>query len=149
MNKRQIKKKRKKVVCPLVDELGILTLNAEEYRKAITDYQNYVLRHFSYYHYRDKQKLYRKPCIFVYPVGEACRSYMDELMKRTRRYPVKPTNEKYKEIAYATGIDYNHANIVAFDDFGTHKKAPTLRFFEKDKEYEEYEKEVKNANSAN
>lgn len=74
-----------------MDEMNLLTLNAEECKKARTDYQNFVLKYFSYYHYRDKQKLYRKPCGFVYPVGKAYRDYMDAMYKRVRRYPVKPT----------------------------------------------------------
>lgn len=91
MNKRQAKKRRKKVVYPLVDEFNLLTLNEDEYNKAIEDYHNFCSKHYSYKHYKDRYKLLlRKPCFYRFPVGEATKNYMGQTLKltRTRSFPL-------------------------------------------------------------
>ena len=95
MNKRQTKKKRKKVVPPFIDELVLLTLNAEESKRAKTDCLNYIQKNYSYYHYKDKEKLLKNPCEFVYPVSKSsCLAYLHEMMKRVRRFPANPAPEQ-------------------------------------------------------
>ena len=96
MNKRQAKKARKKVVYPLADEFNLLTLNAEELEEAIADYQKYAQKYCRYYHYRDREKLMRKRCYYVFPVGKTGREYCQGMLKRARKHnspPVKVVQE--------------------------------------------------------
>lgn len=97
MNKRQTKKARKKVVYPLIDEFNLLTMNAEEVKAAHKEYDDYIQKHFRYFHYRDWRKVARKPCFFKYPVGEAAREYYEGVLKRVRKYEV-PTETIIQDI---------------------------------------------------
>lgn len=90
MNKRQAKKARKKIIYPFIDEMNLLTLNTEELKKARTDFENYVQRHFRYKHYRSKDKLLEKPCYYRFPVVESVRKYYEYSLKTARRYNVTP-----------------------------------------------------------
>lgn len=42
MNKRQAKKASKKIRIPFIDEMNLLTLNKEEYRQTMKDYNDYT-----------------------------------------------------------------------------------------------------------
>lgn len=81
MNKRQAKKVRKKVVYPLVDEFNLISMNAEEIKDAYKEYDDYVQKHFRYFHYRDRHKVAMKPCLYRYPIGEAVSGYYEEVLK--------------------------------------------------------------------
>ena len=81
MNKRQAKKTRKKVVYPLVDEFNLISMTAEEIKDAYKEYNDYVQKHFRYFHYQDRRKVAMKPCLYRFPVGEAVRKYCDEILK--------------------------------------------------------------------
>ena len=74
------------MVYPLVDEFNLLTLNAEELKGAIADYQKYAQKYYRYYHYRDREKLIRKRCCYTHPVGKAISEYYQDMLKRTRKY---------------------------------------------------------------
>lgn len=86
MNKRQVKKYRSKVVYPLVDEYNLLTLDEDEYKKAINDYKNYCIKHCSYKHYKDKDKVFKRPFFYSFPIGES----MKQMFKLTRGKAVAP-----------------------------------------------------------
>ena len=80
MNKRKAKKRLKKCFTPLVDEFGMVTMSDEErkvFRKSI---QTYSLRHFSYKHYKDKEKAFKKavehPAIYT-PLGRGKNFFLD------------------------------------------------------------------------
>lgn len=88
MNKRQYKKYIKKVTYPLVDEMNLLTLSPEEYKKAIEDYKAWVYKYCRYRHYRDK---YKKIGIAIYhfPVGEKYKESFEHMLKLVRRYKIE------------------------------------------------------------
>lgn len=86
MNKRQVKKTKKKVIYPLVDEFNLISMNTEEFKAARKEYYDYAQKYFRYFHYRDKYKVARKPCLFRYPVGEAAREFLEGMFKRRRKY---------------------------------------------------------------
>lgn len=83
MNKRQAKKASKKVTIPFADELNLLTLNNEEYKQAMKDYDDYVQKHCRYRHYRDK---YRPVPAYHFPVGESVRKMNEMALKTCRGY---------------------------------------------------------------
>jgi len=90
MNKRQAKKMRNKVVYPIVDEMHLLTLSEEERNAAFKDFESYVQKHFRYFHYKDRHKLIRKPCIYAFPISSNVsaddKQYVSNMMKRVRTY---------------------------------------------------------------
>ena len=86
MNKRQTKKVHKKVIYPFVDEMNLLTLNQEELDKAIADFNDYVFKHCRYKHYKDKEIISERLCIYTFPVGESVRKYYEEILNRTVSY---------------------------------------------------------------
>lgn len=88
MNKRQAKKAHKKVVYPLIDEYNLLTLDEDEYKKAKADFEKYIFQHFRYKHYKDKYKLSRKFCTYVYPVGKAYREKMEQKLQKAKKYKI-------------------------------------------------------------
>ena len=83
MNKRQAKKAAKKVVYPLVDEFNLLTMDNEERKAAIDDFNAYAQKHYRYFHYKDKYKKVRTPCYYCFPVGK---KYAEQLVKMTDLY---------------------------------------------------------------
>lgn len=94
MNKRQCKKAYKKVVYPLVDEMNLLTLSEEEYKKAIKDFNEYVFKYCKYKHYKDKNKVFckRTACGYHFPVGEATKTLMESILMTARRYKPSTIN---------------------------------------------------------
>ena len=80
MNKRQAKKVRKKVVYPPVDEFNLISMSAEEIKDAHKEYDDYVQKHFRYFHYRGRRKVAMRPCFYRYPVGEAVSRYYEEVL---------------------------------------------------------------------
>lgn len=57
MNKRQYKKKRKKVnKIILLDEFFLLDYDKEDYHAYIEDFNEYCYKHHRYKHYKDKRK---------------------------------------------------------------------------------------------
>ena len=80
MNKRQAKKVRKKVVYPPVDEFNLISMSAEEIKDAHKEYDDYVQKHFRYFHYRDRRKVAMRPCFYRYTVGEAVSRYYEEVL---------------------------------------------------------------------
>lgn len=88
MNKRQAKKAHKKAVHPFVDEMNLLTLDEDEYKKAIADYEEYVYKHCRFKHYKDQDKIFHS-AIYSFPVGKAYQDHMKELLKNCRKRDVK------------------------------------------------------------
>ena len=88
MNKRQSKKARKKVTHPLVDEMNLLTLSAEECKAAMEDFEKFLQKHCRYKHYKDK---YKKSGLGIYrfPVGkEYGKNFMQSVEKHARKFNV-------------------------------------------------------------
>lgn len=85
MNRRKKKKASKKVTYPFVDEMNLLTLNAEEYEAAMKDFEEYVQKHCRYKHYKDKRKAGRG-IVYHFPVGEAYRKAYGFTLKRSSRW---------------------------------------------------------------
>ena len=88
MNKRQAKKARKKVTYPLVDEMNLLTLSAEEYKAAMTDFHQFVQKYCRYKHYRDRYKKIRFNC-YHFPVGEAYRNKILSALQSAKKMNVQ------------------------------------------------------------
>lgn len=91
MNKRQLKKCKNKIAYPLVDEYNLLTLNADEYKKAIEDYKNYCRKYYRFKCYKNKHKILKKPFIYNFPIGQATKDYMMQMLALTSRKPIKTT----------------------------------------------------------
>jgi len=90
MNKRQAKKARKKIAYPLVDEMNLLTLSPEEYKKAIADYHEWAYKHCRYMHYRDKYKGLRMGFnSYHFPIGEASKKQMQSMIQNARKRNVQ------------------------------------------------------------
>lgn len=86
MNKRQAKKARKKVTYPLVDEMNLLTLSAEEYRVAMADFEKFVQKNCRYKHYKDR---YKKSGFGLYhfPVGKGyAEKFIRSVLKNARKF---------------------------------------------------------------
>lgn len=76
----------KKVFYPLVDEMNLLTLNEEEYKKAMKAFETYVQKYCRYKHYRDKERLQRgHVCTFAFPIGKNMQEFFD-ITKSNIRY---------------------------------------------------------------
>lgn len=80
-----------------MDEFNLISMNEEEFKAARKEYDDYVQKHFRYFHYRDWHKVARKPCLYRYPVGEAARKYYEGVLKRVRKYKV-PTETIIQDI---------------------------------------------------
>lgn len=95
MNKRQAKKMRNKVVYPLVDEMNLAAASVEEREAAYEDFDKYVQKHYRYFHYKDKYKVLKKTCLYVFPVQSEERKFLEDMIKRVRTYhqPTKVTQE--------------------------------------------------------
>ena len=93
MNKRKKKKQLKKCFCPLADEFGLLTMTQEEILDFRKEMRQYSLRHFSYKHYKDKEKARKRalqhPTIYA-PVGKQYADEMIQMAKLVRGYDIKP-----------------------------------------------------------
>lgn len=88
MNKRQAKKARRKVTYPLIDEMNLLTLSAEEYKAAMADFEQFVQKHCRYKHYKDR---YKKSGFGLYhfPVGkEYAERFIQSILKHARKFNV-------------------------------------------------------------
>lgn len=103
MNKRKAKKASRKVRIPYADEMNLLTLNAEEYKQAMRDFNNYMQKYCRYKHYRDK---YKPAGEYHFPVGESVRKMTENALKTARCYPcniqiasqsVEQLKEQYSE----------------------------------------------------
>lgn len=88
MNKRQAKKAYKKVTYPLIDEMNLLTLSPEEYKKAIEDYNAWVHKYCKYKHYKDK---YKKIGFanYHFPIGEKYKKQFEQMLKTARGYNIE------------------------------------------------------------
>lgn len=86
MNKRQVKKMHKKVIYPFVDEMNLLTLSQEELENAIADFNDYVFKHCRYKHYKDKEIISKRFCLYTFPVGESVRNYYETILSRAASY---------------------------------------------------------------
>lgn len=82
MNKRQLKKKKKKCLPVIVDEFNLLTMTDDEREKAYKKYEEYVRR----YSYRKKYKnLKGKHLVYFYPVGNQMGNMISEMSRRVRK----------------------------------------------------------------
>ncbi len=56
--------------------MNLLTLDEEEYKKAMEDFETYVQKYCKYKHYRDKERLQRgHVCTFAFPIGKSMRDF--------------------------------------------------------------------------
>lgn len=82
MNKRQLKKRRKKCLPVIADEANLLIMTDEERSEAYKEYQNFVRN----YSYRKKYKnLKGKHLVYFYPVGKKIGDFINEMGKRCRK----------------------------------------------------------------
>ena len=90
MNKRQKKKALKKVVYPhlTIDEFTFVGYSEEEIKNFWIAYNDYVYKNFRYFHYRDKEKLYSKPCYFRAPLSKTQTMRMEEGLKYARQFEI-------------------------------------------------------------
>lgn len=72
-----------------MDEFALLTLNEEEYKQAISDFDDYVQKHCRYKHYKERDSA----MIPMYRIiaGEFCKSYVEKLIKNARKRKVETT----------------------------------------------------------
>ena len=90
MNKRQAKKNSKKFVYGLVDEWNLIAMDAEEQKVARKEFEDYCRKYRHFKHYRDRKKIWMKPCMYQYPISKAQREFTDQIMRTTRSYRVTP-----------------------------------------------------------
>lgn len=107
MNKRQAKKASRKVVIPFADEMNLLTLNDEEYKKAMKDYDEYVQKRCRFKHYRDKEKLRRKQ--YFFPVGTCFAKVAENMFRTARTFGGGPV---FVHQRYAKGIFFTEGVTI-------------------------------------
>lgn len=72
-----------------MDEFALLTLNEEEYKQAIRDFDDYVQKHCRYKHYNKRDSAMIP--IYRITAGEFCKSYVEKLIKNARKRKVETT----------------------------------------------------------
>ena len=91
MNKRKAKKYKKKVICPIRDEFGLIGMTKEELDAEYQAYHTYVQKYCHYKHYKDKKVLMQKYgyycCGFASGNSSFGKSFEKEL-KTMRKYNV-------------------------------------------------------------
>lgn len=90
MNKRQAKKDRQKFVYGLADEWNLATMDEEELKAARKEFEDYCRKHRHYKHYRDREKIIKKPCMHHYPSSKAQREYLLHMLQMVNGYHTTP-----------------------------------------------------------
>jgi hypothetical protein len=124
MNKRQRKKREKKYLPVIADEVNLLTMTDRELEKAIADFKRFKERYAYRKKYRDLKN--GKPLMYYFPAGESYTNFMKELNHKAR-----------------TSRTTTVSVTQSLSDFLPDKSEQNKKLAIKKENYAEYEKTIK------